>query len=116
MQKSKKQTKFESVQELENAYVVLEAEFTKRCQQISVLKKSIEELTEKLKNSQPVCDNSVSEDVKNEIISQYLVALSGAKKVKTLSQNVGKMAVAPPKQPKTLQEAKILADILISKE
>ena len=116
MQKNKKQTKFESVQELENAYVALEAEFTKRCQQISLLKKTIEELTEKIKNTQPVCANSVSDEVKNEIISQYLVALAGAKRVKTLSQNVGKMTVAPPKQPKTLQEAKILADILISKE
>lgn len=109
-----KQTKFESVEQLENAYNALQAEFTKRCQLISELKRTIEQLQEQLSNQDDL--QSISEQVKSEIIGEYLLKLANAKKVNTLSQNVGKMTVAPSKKPKTLQEAKMLADIMIAKE
>ena len=54
-----------------------------------------------------------NEKIKAQIIGEYLRKLTSAKEVAVLRGNTGSTPLTPPKKPKSLAEAKKLAEILI---
>lgn len=110
--------KFKTQDELFSAYKALEAEFTKRCQRLTALEKELKELrdsrNEEKERGVLVEELLNDESVKNAIIAQYLKELSLKRDLSRLSSSTGYTALTPPKRPKTLQEAKELAEIMLN--
>ena len=120
MQKNKYRLyKFDSVELLEDAYSALEAEFTKRCQQNRELKKQIAELQDKIRKLESADLLSLvmaDENIKREVVNDYLSSVLSRKHGNVLTSKVGCSAFMPPDRPKTLKDAQRLADILISQQ
>ena len=111
--------KFDSVEQLKSAYEALEAEFTKRCQQVAEQKKQLQELKEKIKKLENTDLLEVvmqDDNIKKEIVNQYLVDMLSRKRTGVLTSKIGCSSIMPPNKPKTLKEAQKLADMLISQQ
>ncbi len=69
----------------------------------------------KLKENEDFIEESVlrDEQIKARVISEYLKELATKRGVAVLRSNVGSTPLTPPKKPKSLAEAKKLAEILI---
>lgn len=112
--------KFNSVEELTMAYKNLEKEFTKRCERVSQLQKQVDSLSQSLaeKSNQVPEENvpkQISEQEKEEIIQEFLKGVVSSKSQAVLSSG-GQAVVAPPRKPKTLKEANLMAKFLLKGE
>lgn len=120
--------KFKNTEELLRAYNALEAEFTKRCQRLKEAGLEAERLRaaqaagrdtkadflslvedEEFLDSVIICNPRV----KAKIIEGYLRALEGCAPAKVLGGGRGRTALQPAARPKTLEEAKKLANLLM---
>ena len=112
--------KFNSVEELTSAYKNLEKEFTKRCERVSQLQKQVDSLSQTLTEQSNALQaekvpNQISEQEKEEIIQEFLKGVVSSKSQAVLS-NGGQAVVAPPRKPKTLKEANLMAKFLLKGE
>ena len=134
MEKDKKVLRIKSANPLEKAYKALEAEFTKRCQALAILreeneslKRTVSDLTSKIEGN--VCPDYEQimaderflseyalkcERLRTMIIKDYLKSLSSHNAVSVLRGGVGESALTPVNKPKSLAEAKKLAEIIIN--
>ena len=119
--KDKALGKFETPQQLYEAYCALESEFTKRCQKMAQMEKELVEL--KNNKSPNVSDILADEDfvnnyvltnesIANAIVSAYLKSLKNKNKISVLGAD-GAVALFVSKKPSSLKEAKELADVII---
>ncbi len=105
--------KFKSVDELVSAYERLEKEFTKRCnltKQIEAENQSLKNQLNTLKLDAVESSNalSITEELKEEIIKQFLAEIaSSACSAKLLGG--GQAVRTPSHKPKTLREANLMA-------
>ena len=107
--------KFSSVDELIDAYVELEKEFTKRCNlnkatqaELDKLKKELEHLKLMEKSS----EEAISEQVREEIIREFLSGIKNGKSQAKLLGG-GEAVRTPSRKPKSLQEANLMAKYLL---
>ena len=134
MEKDKKVLHAKNANPLEKAYKALESEFTKRCQALAILreenenlKRTVNELLSKVEGN--VCPDYAQiladerflyehalkdEGLRTMIIKDYLKNLSSQNTVSVLRGGVGESALAPVNKPKSLAEAKKLAEIIIN--
>ena len=106
------------------SYKSLEAEFTKRCQKLKELEENNAKLENKLQELSHSAERVLEDEefiesrvlrdsnIVNKIIAEYLSSLSNPRGAPTLSSNLGRSALTPVKKPKSLEEAKKLAEIL----
>ena len=133
MKKDEKFLRKEDSNPLQKAYKALEAEFTKRCQQLAFLREENEKLKQTVQSlssqleggvhpdyGQILCDEVFlneyalhDERLKSMIIANYLKSLSSRNAVSVLRGGVGESALTPVSKPKSLAEAKKLAEIII---
>ena len=120
--------KFNNPEDLLKAYESLEAEFTKRCQRLKDSEKENEAFrhaagdksrkTEEAK-ALLVDDGFLSEhvftdeNITHKVISRYLEDLTASGRPRLLGAGKGAPALSPPKTPKSLEEAKRLAEIIL---
>ena len=112
--------KFNSVEDLTEAYKNLEKEFTKRSERVSELQKQVESLNQELQQKQDlqqqeVSPKEISEQEKEDIIKEFLLGVEKSKSQALLSSG-GQAVVAPPRKPKTLKEANLMAKFLLKGE
>lgn len=112
--------KFKSVSALLEAYNSLEAEFTRRCQRIKELEGKIE-LAETENKSLKTTDSesevlNISEENKKEIVKEYLKNLLLQKEEAVVIDARGVSVKAPPKKPKTINEAGKMAKEILTKK
>lgn len=117
--------KFKNAEELFRAYKGLEQEFTRRCQKIKELEAendrlqanaaSEDEILSRALESDAVIDEKIrsSKRITNLIIADYLASLGRGYVAPVLKEGTGRSALTPVRKPKTLGEAKKLADLLI---
>lgn len=108
---SKLPKKFSSVEELVNAYVELEKEFTKRCNQNKQTQAELDKIKSELTQLKLITDSpnkAISEEQKEEIIKEFL---SGVKQSKSDARLLGggQAVRTPSRKPKSLQEANLMA-------
>jgi len=111
--------KFKTEEDLAIAYKNLEKEFTKRCEMVSELQKQVQSLSQQLAlKEQPILDKSslqISEQDKEDIIQEFLKGVLQSKSQAKLSSG-GQAVVAPPRKPKNLKEANLMAKFLLKGE
>ena len=105
--------KFSSVEELENAYVQLEKEFTKRCNQnkqtqaeLDAIKNELEQLKLTMTNSSN--ESVISDREKEEVIKEFLSSIKNGKSDARLLGG-GEAVRTPSRKPKDLKEANLMA-------
>ncbi len=110
--------KFKDVNALLAAYNSLQAEFTKRCQRIKELERSVAvdkdtptEQTEKTENR----TLSITEEEKQDFIKGYLKEIMGAKSKAIVMDGSGAGIKTPANKPKTLEEAGSLFKDMLAK-
>lgn len=104
--------KFQSVDALLNAYLSLEAEFTRRSQRL----KELEEGNKAQTAPSPDGLNTgteISEEAKKAIIEEYLKGVSSSKSVPLIAGGVS--AATPRQTPKSIKEAGELAARFLKK-
>jgi len=126
---SKRIGKFSSPEALLKAYECLEGEFTKRCQrlkesesEVATLKevaadkgKRIADAKEILSDESFLNENVLNnEGITNRIIASYLEGLETGSVPRVMTGNRGSVTLSPPKIPKSLEEAKRLADVILN--
>ena len=108
---SKLPKKFGSVDELIEAYVELEKEFTKRCKENKKTQAELDRLKseiEQLKLIEPSSCEAISEEKRQEIIKEFLSSIKSSKSEARLLGG-GEAARTPSRKPKSLQEANLMA-------
>ena len=118
----KKYGKFDTLQALISSYASLEAEFTKRCQQLCCLESELDRLRRENAELKALDKCVVSEraanaaeiddETRDRVIREYLASIPKGG-VKLLSSSSGSVTLAPLRRPKTLKEAKEIADYVI---
>jgi len=121
--------KFESPETLLKAYESLEAEFTKRCQRLKEFEKENTELKESaadkarivesaktvLKDDGFVTEHVLSDEgITSRVITQYLENINANGAPGLLGARAGGAVLTPPKRPKSLEEAKRLAEVIFN--
>ena len=110
--------KFKDVNALLSAYNSLQAEFTKRCQRIKELERSVavdkDTPTEQTAKAE---DRTlrITEEEKQNFIKGYLKEIMGAKSKAIVMDGLGTGVKTPPKKPKTVEEAGNLFKDLLAK-
>lgn len=111
--------KFKSEEDLVKAYENLEKEFTKRCEKVSQLQKQVQDLTESLsqKGQEQVLESSreISDQEREQIIQEFLKEVVNSKSQAKLSGG-GQAVLSPPRKPKNLKEANLMAKFLLKGE
>ncbi|MCL2847576.1 MAG: hypothetical protein FWE13_02340 [Firmicutes bacterium] len=120
--------KFQNANALYSAYKSLESEFTKRNQENSNLKKStleleetIDKLTVKLNNilddEEFIAKATLTPSISEQVIKSYLnsKASENVTVIPVLTSKMGQAVVARTTKPKTLEEAKVLATVLLGR-
>ncbi len=112
--------KFKTEEDLAIAYKNLEKEFTKRCERVSQLQKQVDSLSQTLTEQSNALQaekvpNQISEQDKEEIIQEFLKGVLQSKSQAKLSSG-GQAVVAPPRKPKNLKEANLMAKFLLKGE
>lgn len=113
--------KFPGGAELYKAYCALEAEFTKRCQEFKRLEgsllqageenRSLKERLAKILDDEDFLEKAaLNERLSDKVIRAYLARFNGLRNVPLLKSGSGFAATVPAKKPKTLEEAKALAE------
>jgi len=121
--------KFTSPETLLKAYECLEGEFTKRCQKLKDAEKENEGLRaaaadkgrriadakEILADESFLTDHVLTnEGISNRFITKYLEGLETGVVPRVMSSKNGSATLTPPKIPKSLEEAKRLADVILN--
>lgn len=106
--------KFKDVTSLLKAYNSLQSEFTKRCQRVKELEGALasdKAQTPSASEGTPEEKgiDGVSEQLKTEIVKEYLKGLTGAKQTAVLLGNAGASVKTPAEKPKTIEQAGTLA-------
>ena len=110
--------KFNNVEDLAEAYKNLEKEFTKRCEKISQLQKQVDDLCQQLSLKEEALQNNsstISEQDKEDIIQEFLRGVIDSGSQAKISMG-GQAVVAPPRKPKNLKEANLMAKFLLKGE
>jgi predicted nuclease with TOPRIM domain len=120
--------KFSSPEALLKAYESLESEFTKRCQKLKDTEKENSDLKESFLDKARIETEAKSalsdevfltenvfknEEISQKIISKYLEGLS-SNPAPNLLGSKGAAPLTPPKRPKSLEEAKKLAEVILN--
>ena len=121
--------KFESPETLLKAYESLEAEFTKRCQRLKEFEKENTTLKESAADKGRIIEDAKSvlrderfvaehvlpdESITSRVITQYLENLNANGVPGLLGAGTGGAVLTPPKRPKSLEEAKRLAEVIFN--
>jgi len=121
--------KFTSPEALLKAYECLEGEFTKRCQKLKDTEKEnadlkavaadksrrIADAKEVLADENFITDHVLTNEViANRFIANYLEGLENGTVPRIMSGRNGSAALTPPKVPKSLEEAKKLAEVILN--
>ncbi|MDD4002886.1 MAG: hypothetical protein PHE12_01670 [Clostridia bacterium] len=104
--------KFCDADSLLSAYNALQAKFTQKCQELSKLK-SGGDLPQQLDEEFIQQKILTNKDITDRVIGQYLRQLSGGRAPVTISGSYGLAPYMPPKKPKTLAEAAVMAQKLM---
>lgn len=121
--------RFESPDALLKAYTALGADYARKSRrikelerQIAALKAKFEDAEERkktaleaLKDEQFVSAHVLpDENLKSRIIADYLRGIKEARSAAVLHTGCGASALTPPAKPRTLDDAKLLADIIMN--
>jgi len=111
--------KFENVDSLVKAYENLEKEFTKRCEMVGSLQKQVESLNKELasnieKSAYSDSSKDITEQDKQQIIEEFLKGIAQTKTEAILTCG-GEAVRTPPRKPKTLKEANLMAKYFLKK-
>ena len=110
--------KFENAEKLLKAYNALEAEFTKRCQRLKEAESENAKLAAELKTAEESVVRScgrVDESIAEKIVEEYLASVLSCPSAPVLKSDFGNSALTPVRRPKSLAEAKKLADMMLGK-
>lgn len=115
--------KFKDADSLKKAYESLEAEFTKKCQKLSLLQSQSTNGKDNDKPEPPQFDYSdnafieknilTNKAIVDRVIFEYLKELTKTNSPKTLNQTTGVTPLSNIKKPKTIAEAGMMAEKMI---
>lgn len=106
IEKSASYGKFSSAEELFGAYRALEREFTRRCMRLKDAENEIAALRARLAALE-------ENDAAEKAVEEYLMSVLSSAPAPSLNSSVGSSALTPVRKPKSLGEARALAEKML---